>query len=416
MFINSDLQKRVMLSTLEEALAYFKKAVQQDLRVRDTRYFLSFLTRLPQVDQHLFSLIYFRKQAVQSFPYTIKFPDEFKPSEEEKKQLVEIKYRWEKSQLHSLLDVAMNGRIFGMSGINLEWDHSNTERHFVSGKKSFPLPDLDYDLDDDDKLVYIDTDTRSQRMKRKDFNQVPGHNFLVRYNPMSGIESDFPGGFVRINFINTLIKYFDFFNWSKKNEKSLVWAEYEERFKSWMNEILTQLNNLGENSTGAFPKGVDVKVLDHLKDSALNSHKDLNTLINRAMSLSIAGQYTATDPGDGHSWAASKVGYDISANVTLGDLVFVEHQISNQYLIEDYKKNYSEEPRNAFPIFEFKKRKFDDQESRARIITDYIANGIPVTEEDAYTNVGLKVPTEEDKVIIPQTNLPVDQNPDKIPQ
>jgi phage gp29-like protein len=407
MFINSDLQKKVMVDSIEKVVEYYRKAVQPDVSIRDARYFLSFLARLPQIDQHLFSLLYFRKQSMQTFSYTIKFPDEYETSDAEKKQIIEMKERWAHSQLHSLLDVCMNGRILGLSGAKLNWDHSATYKHFVAGRKSYPVTDLDFDVDDDDKLIHIDTDTKTQRHTREPFNE--DQNFLVRYNPMSGYETDFPGGFIRINFLRSLIKYWDFFNWAKNNEKTMIWAEYEERFKKYLNEIMSQLDNLGESSIGAFPKGVEIKTLDYLKDSVLNSHKELETSVNRGMSLSIAGQYTAADPGDGHSYAASKVGYEIAANVTLGDLVFVEKQINNQYIIKDYKKNYSEEPRNAFPIFEFKKRKFDDQESRGRIITDYVTAGIPVCKEDVYTDVGLKIPGPDDEVIAVNKTIPLIQ-------
>ena len=398
MFINSDLQKRVMVESIEKIVEYYKKAIYIDPKVRDLRYFLSFLTRLPQIDPYLFSLLYYRKQAVESFSYTIKFPDEFVATETEKKQLIEMKERFMKSKMHSLLEISMNGRLMGMSAAKLSWDHDSAFKHHVIGKKSYNLTELDFDLENDDRLIHVDTDTRTQKATRKSLE--PETHFDVRFNPLSGFESDFPGSFLRINFLRVIIKYWDFFAWSKNNEKSMVFANYEAQYKSLINDILAQLENLGEDSIGAFPKGVEVKVLDNLKAEALNSHKELEQSVNRSMALSIAGQYTANDPGEGHSYASSKTGYNISADVTLGDLVFVEQQITNQYLLKDYQLNYSNEPRNAFPKFEFNKRKFTDAEAMARIITDYANAGIEIHKDDVYTFAGLRIPKEGDETIV----------------
>jgi|GEM_PF-2621026 len=402
MFINSDLQKRVMVESIDKIVEYYKKAIYIDPKVRDLRYFLSFLTRLPQIDPHLFSLIYFRKQAVQSFSYTIKFPDEYIPTESEKKQIMEMKERFAKSKLHSLIETSMNGRLMGMSAVKLMWEHDGIYKHHIANKKSYHLTELDFDLESDEKLIFVETDTKTQKSKREPIDTET--HFDVRFNPLSGIENDYPGGFLRVNFLRVIIKYWDFFAWSKNNEKSMIYAKYDEQFKARLNEIMEQLYNIGENSVGAFPKGVDVNVLDSLKSETLNSHKELEQSVNRSTSLSIAGQYTATDPGDGHSYAASKVGYNIAADVTLSDLVFAEQQISNQYLMKDYQLNYASEPRNAFPKFEFNKRKFTDAEAMARIITDYANAGIPVVKDDVYGLVGLRIPKEGDETIVAKSS------------
>ena len=392
MFINSDLSQRLMVDGLEKVLDWYKRAISIDTKVRDTRYFMSLLKRLPSVDQHLFYNIYFRKQALHAYSYTIKFPSEFTPSSSELKQLAEIKTRWEKAYMHSLIDTSMNGRMIGLAAVQLQWENT-PYGNMVSKKKSYQPDDLDIDLEDDDLISIIDTDTRTQRYQRRAIDD--NTNFYIRYNPMQGFENDYPGAFIRINFLLSLIKYWDLFNWSRKNEKSLTFAQYEERFKAYLGEILTQLGNIGDNSVGAFPKGVEVKVLEQLNQAQVSSHKELQEYIDRAISLTISGQSTAANPDGGHSYAASKIGFQIAANVTYGDLVFTEKEISNQYLVHDYLANYTE-PRNAYPIFEFKKYVVGDSESRGRLMTDYVANGIPVHSEDLYDSVGLRRAIEEE--------------------
>ncbi len=185
MFINSYLTKRLMVESIEKAIEYYKKAVYVDPKYRDIRYFMSLLIRLPQIDQHLFSLIYFRKQAVQSFAYTIKFPDEYQATETEKKQLLEIQERFSSSGLHSLIDTTMNGRLNGMSAAQLNWEHSDNRKHFVSSVKSLQLTELDYDLENDTSLIHIDTDTNTQKWKEKTLTIVQHIAFVLTQCPVS---------------------------------------------------------------------------------------------------------------------------------------------------------------------------------------------------------------------------------------
>lgn len=401
MFINNDLQNAVMVSSIDKALEYFKKMVVQDEASRDPRYFMSLLMRLPQIDQRLFGLMFFRKQAIQSFQYTIKFPDGITPTSEQKKQLTEMKDRWVKSKMHTLLDVTMNGKLLGMAASRLTWGHEKPYGHFVTSKEAFPLTDLDFDLADDDKLVHVDTDTRTQNWKRKQFDE--NKDFVIRYNPMSGLEKDFPGGLVRINWIRVLLKYWDFFNWARDNEKSAILASYEERFKDRVNEILTQLNNIGESGAGAVPKGTEVTALHKMNSEMIKSHSELEQSVDRALAFSIAGT-TSIYEAKGGSYARDMIGYEIAEDVTYADLVFAEREITNQYIIKDYKLNYSQNP-EVFPVFEFKKRKIKDMEARSRIITDYISNGIPVAAENVYDDAGLIRPEGTKDVI--QSTRPV---------
>lgn len=386
MFINNDLKNFLMVPTLEKVLEYYKKANDISLISRDTRYFMTLLKRLPQIDQHLFFNLYFRKLAVHAYPYVIKFPEGIKVTDTEKKQVVEMQNRWNKAYMHNLLDTSMNGRLIGLSAVELTWENT-PYGNMVTTKKSYQPDMLDIDLEDDELITILDTDTATQKATRRTVDE--NKTFYIRYNPLDGLETDYPGAFIRVNFLAVILKYWDFLNWTKKNERSLTFAQYEERFKSQMAAILAQLQNIGDSSVGVFPKGVDVKVLEQLNQAQISSHKDLQDLVDKAISLTISGQATAANPASGHSFAASKIGYQIAENVTYADLTYIEKEISNQYIIHDYLANYTE-PKNGFPIFEFKKYKSGDEQIRANIISTYVANNIPVHAEDMYDSVGLK--------------------------
>jgi len=398
MFINSDLNKTLMISTLTKFVEWYKKAVQYDVKSRDTRYLMSLLARLPQIDQNLFFTLYFRKQAANKYHYTIKFPKEINPDNTEKKQLLEIKRRFETTKMHTLSDVVMNGRLIGGSGAKMPWGYDTSLGNYVINKESLPPADLDYDLTDDDKLAWIDTDTATQNATRKSFDKESF--FLYRYNPMAGFDNDYPGGFIRVNMLIVLLKYWDLFSWSKKNERSLTIAQYEKQFENRISEILTQLNNIGDTSSGAFPKGVDVKQLELLQQAQITSHIEMEAYIDRLVALTICGQTGAGDSTQGGSFAKAKVGYDIAADVTSGDLIAIEREITSQYIMQDYLKNYGE-PKNAFPEFAFIPVVTKDPESQARIVTDYIANQIPVATKNIYDDCGLDKPEGVGDVFMP---------------
>lgn len=393
-----------MISTLTKFVEWYKKAIQYDVKSRDTRYLMSLLARLPQIDQNLFMSIHFRKQAAYKFRYSIKFPKEIIPSDAEKKQLNEMKLRFEKSKMHTLIDVVMNGRLIGASAAWMKWGYDKSLGNYIVNKESLPPADLDYDLTDDDKLVWIKTDTTSQNATRESFDKDPV--FLYRYNPMGGFDNDYPGGFIRVNMLIVLLKYWDLFSWSKKNERSLTIAQYEEKYANRISEIIAQLNNIADTSAGAFPKGVDVKQLELLQQAQITSHIEMEAYIDRLVALTICGQTGAGDSTQGGSFAKAKVGYDIAADVTSGDLAAIEREITSQYIMQDYILNYKE-PKNAFPEFVFLDDRGRDTEKQSRIVSDYVANGIPVAVEDAYDNCGLIRPGDGVEVINPDAMIKI---------
>ncbi len=403
MFINYDLQNRNLPTSLDKVADWLKRANHKHLPSRDTRYLISLLVNLVKVDRHLMSLIRYRKLAVSSYRPVIKLPDEYSPSAKEEKRIAEMKHRYQRSKIDKLRAKIIDGRIIGMGAIELNWKHDG-KQHYVDSFKQMPATDLDYDLNDTNSLKYIDTDTKSQKFIRYDFN--PETHIIIKDNPLEGYDIDFPGGLLRVNMVHVLLKYWDFFIWANTNEKYADpprFATYEPYLEKHIDSILEQLAKMGSDSYGAFMKGVDVKVLEALKEGAIKSHVELEASVNRGMSLSIAGQYSASDPNKGHSYAASKVGYEIAENVTHDDLVYVEQELSNQYLVEDYKQNYGE-PENAYPILYHEKFSIKDREAHARIVTDYLANGVPVHEDDVYKAINLKPVKADDKhAIKPQT-------------
>lgn len=401
MYINPDLRDTIMIQSMDKVVAYNRKANYKNLSARDTRPLMSILTNLPKFDRHLLGLINFRRLGLAGYEYTIKFPDEFKVSADEEKQLTDIKRRFRMSKIYDVIPRIIYSRIAGMGAIEFDFTgHDATNGHFAKGFKVYNLTELDFDLDNENTLRFVDTDTTTQRFTRKDFN--PATTMIIKENPLEGFEPDYPGGLLRSNLIHIILKYWDFFSWASMNEKysdPFRYAEYEEKFKDKKQEILDNLAKLGADSYGIFPKGVDVKVIQALQSGAIESHKDLERSVNNGMSILIAGQYGTFDEKQGN-YNRGVTGYQIAEDVILDDMLTTEHKVSETYLMEDYRLNYGE-PTNAYPVLEYKKLFIHDREAHSRMVTDYISAGIPVHEKNVYDDINFIKPESDDVTVKP---------------
>ena len=214
-YYNPDL-KSSLLPTFDQVKNYVKLATNEDARYKDTRKLLSFLKRLPQADRHFFGLMQTRKLAVLGFPYRIKFPDDVPVPDAEKKKLDEIKQRFRFGKLNKAKSVLMNGAVYGLSATNLLWDNHPIYKSCVKKISFLDLTDLDYSLTTSDGLDKITSD------KTGNFSRAPldiDTHLFMRYNPLEGIDNDFPGAIARTNMIYILLKYWDTFYWAQANEK-----------------------------------------------------------------------------------------------------------------------------------------------------------------------------------------------------
>lgn len=388
MYINSDFTNSLIIQDLDRLVQYNRRASYKHLPSRDTRQLMSLLVNLVKIDRHLFSAVDYRCLATSSYTYELKFPDGIKPTPEEEKYLADLKLRWKQTGMDSARKFIVRSSIAGMGAMQLDWTgYNNLLKHHVKAKKIIPLTEIDYDLDNTGAIKWVDTDTKTQRFTRKDFD--PNTTMRVFNNPLTGFEEDFPGGMLRTVMVAVLIKYWDFFTWARNNEKTMIWAEYEPQFEKKLAVILSQLANIGDESFGAFPKGVAVHVLEALKEGAIKSHQAMNDVVNREIHLVICGQYSMVDPKAGNGYAQSKVSYDVSEEVTFSDLDKIEEVIDRDYLVHDFTLNMGE-PRNGYPVLEHNRLYIHDRESQARMVTDYINANIPMHKKDVYDSLNFQ--------------------------
>lgn len=394
-YSNPDLQDS-LLPTLEQLKRYVRRATTINPRWRDVRPLMSYLKRLAQADLNLLGLLQTRKLAVLGFGYTIAMPDGAKASPEEEKRLREIRSRFVRSRIAALFNVAMNGRLFGMSAARLTWNTVGKETLIVA-KKNLELTDLDYDLEDASALIEVSTDTNTQLFSRSPIDQDT--HLVVRYNPLEGIDNDFVGSFMRTNMIYVWLKYFDYFNWARGNEKfadPMVWASYRKGAEDdEIDKVVEGLEKLGTDSRAAFSDDVKIQLIESLRTGAVASHKEMIDSINREQAISILGQtLTSVAPQVG-SFALGKVHNFVRQDIMWADILFIQEILSQWYARKDYELNYGE-PANGFPVFQFLTDEAQDFESNARMIADLRAADVKLKLDEVYARTGFTKPEPGD--------------------
>ncbi|MFZ4620964.1 MAG: phage portal protein family protein [Bacteroidota bacterium] len=396
---NSDLMNS-QLPTLEQLRKYIRSANNIDKRYRDPRALMSVLQRILQTDLNLLGLVQTRKLAVLGFDYTITMPKGITPSAEEEKQIAEMKNRFKVTKMNTLFNAGMNGRLFGFSATELIWANTSKET-LVKKKRSYDLTELDFDLDNDDALVFLDTNTNTQFFARTPID--PETNIVVRYNPLDGVEKTYVGSFMRTNLLYSWIKYYDYFNWSKGNEKfadPMVWASYRKGSqKEEVAAVVDGLEKLGTDSRAAFSDDVKLQLLESMRSGSVSAHKELVETIKGEQAISILGQTLTTDVQGKGSFAAAKVHNFVRADIMWSDLIALQDVISEQYIVQDYLKNYGE-PKNAFPIFKFDTDEIEDSEANARVFTEMKSAdpNFKFIRSEVYKKIGFTEPQGEETI------------------
>ncbi|MCE7856908.1 MAG: DUF935 family protein [Ignavibacteria bacterium CHB3] len=389
-----------LLPTLAQIKSYIKTAtITDDLKSRDVRPLMSFLQRLPAADRFLLGLIQTRKVAVLGFDYTIKFPDEMNVPESEQKKLDQMKARFLKSNMKKTFNSIMNGILFGMSATNLEWENVKGFGSMVTKRKNLELTELDFSFDDNTRLDLIITEQTSFRREPLD----PDTHIFVRFNPLEGIDNDFPGSFLRSNMLYVWLKYTDAFNWASANEKwgdPLVVAQYDkERVESAdLSTIQAGLQTLGTSGKAMFSKDIELKFIEAMRSGITDMHEKFINSINDEMSVSILGQTLTTDVSKIGSFAAAKVHNFVRQDILWSDILEFEDVLTTQYVMKDWLLNYGE-PKVAFPQFEFLTDEIEDKESNARIFEGLKSTlpliKVPKDELEKKTGFSILLPTDE---------------------
>ncbi len=384
-YINGDLIRNLLpdISRLKDYLQY---ANNPDRKVRNIQPLMSVLQRLPQADLWLIGLLQTRKYATLGYNYTIKMPDGIKPSAIEEKRIAEIKNRFVKSKMRRTFSVPISARLFGQSAARLVWGNAVGMGEMVQAIHKYELTQLDNDPDNVEGVAELVSNGGGIPTSKP---LDPEIHIQYYHNPLEDIQNDYVGGVMRTVMFTALLKYLDFFVWARQNEKwgdPTIWGTYKPGTDD--TEIATAFNclvALAQNNVGMTPDTIMVKLIEAQKTRMTEMHSTFQALSDKRISVGLRGQTLTTDVGSVGSKAAATVHDFVRKDFLWGDIQAIEQVESEQYIQQDWKMNYNDEPKNAYPELKFKTDEVKDIESNARVIGELMSTTeIPLKEDEVY--------------------------------
>jgi phage gp29-like protein len=361
---------------------------------------MSTLQQILETDLNLLGLVGTRIDAVLGYEYHITMPKGVEPTDKDKKRIAEMTARFNAAKMQSLFRMVLIGRIFGASAVRLIKKNTSLGTTVVA-KQSYDLTELDFDLDSDDGLIFVDT-KQSGLVNKTSID--PDVHIFVRYSPLDGIKKNYIGSLMRTNMLYSWIKYYDYWNWAKGNEKfadPTFWASYRKGAqKPEIDAVIAGLEALGTDGRAAFSDDVKLQLIESMRSGSISAHKELVETIKSEQAISILGQTLTTDLQGKGSKAAAQVHNTVRADIMWSDLIATQDVVSNQYLMRDYIDNYGE-PDNAFPVLRFDTEESEDVETNARVFGE-LKSADPAMKfkrDELYRKTGFTEPQEGDATI-----------------
>ncbi len=397
-YINPDLVKN-LTPTLAQLKKYVQLANATDSS-HDIRLLMSWLARLPQVDQHFLGLIETRKLALLGFDYRIDMMEGLTPKEPDKKRIAEMTARFRKSNMPSVFNAIMNGRLFGMGAIRLLWQNTSSYKSIVTQKTIIDLTELDYDKENAGDLVMLETNQATGQYTISKLD--PKAHIIVRYNPLDGIDNNFIGSVAPTNMIYFRLKYDDTFHWAKANDKfgdPTIWLEYMEGTDPKdVAKLEKSLEQLSQASRAAFPSNIKMHMLEAARSSIADMHQKFIEVIKTEMSISVLGQTLTTEIGNIGSKAAAQVHNFVRQDILWGDIIFFQNILTDQYIARDFGNNYGSTEECPY-VFRFNTDEIGDAEVNSRVAQNLIDMGADIREDELYRRTGFTAPIAGDATI-----------------
>lgn len=405
-YINGDLVNST-LPTMEQVSRYLRLANSQrenQFGQRDVRPLMSFLQRLPEIDLYLMGLIQTRKLAIATYPYDIRLPLEYKITPEEEKQLAETKRRFRRGKIASLIPCMMDGILFGQSAAMLTWANAQFGT-MVTQRYIYDLSDLDISEDPDGLVEYTGSGLSKSELD-------PDVHIMIRHNPIEN-RKNYVGSFMRSAMLLSYLKYHTRWDWRDLNKRHGVPGTYGQYPDHWdysnpedkkkIEAFLAMVEKLKNDSAAVFPESVKILLEKAIINDSKQSFNEFISAANLELAILLHGQNLTTEVKEG-SYAAAKVQDRVDDLIIEADLRKIETEITEQYLIRDYKLNYHTEPRNDYFEFVFIRDEQENYESNSRIIQNLwgdpeFRKAVPLKKEDVYKKTGFNKPVDGDEVI-----------------
>lgn len=386
--------KDKILPEIDDAVKHLKSADEADLTARDIRSLMAILVKMSEAIPRLRGHILTRKTAIAAFSWRIVPVDS---TDRDRAAAVEGRLRRVINQLawwHT--DTPM----FGAAAIEINWE---TARPFGTT----PVVVQRFDPTEVERVTHdprsINILLEGANLQRFPIAKEDPKRWLVSVD-----ESWYTGGILRSLIFHEILLNTSLKEWAAFNLKlkGLIQARIEE----WAGDedktaAAAQLRAIAKNNYSLTSKAVEY-VYTKITDAAgSQSFKDFKSELEADRAITILGQAnTAQLPDNGGSRAALQVLKLISADIHYADMIRHEGLCNDQLLLADYQLNVKP---NAYPEevpwrFEIDLSEERDPEKHSRVVTEYLAAGIPVRTADIYEPVGLSRPESGEDIVAPK--------------
>jgi|GEM_PF-1793994 len=380
-------------------LAKYITSANADGQGRDVRQLMSWLMQIGQIDLHFMGLVQTRKLALTGFTSRIDMLEGLTPKDTDKKRMDEMRARYAKSKISSLIPKVINGYIFGQNATRLIWENDSLLGTRVKTVQCYDLSELDIDKTVIGGLLHIDTNVKTGTFTSQPLD--PEIHLIVRANPLDGVDENFIGSLARVSMIYAWLKYDDVFHWARSNEKfgdPLLWASFiKGTDPKEVDAIVEGLDQMASHSRAAFSDDVKLQLLETARTTFADMHTKFIGLIEDKQAILILGQAMTTDSKVGANYAKSLAGNFVREDYLYGDIIFCQNIFTEQYLAQDFKNNYSTTEPCPY-VFRFNTDEVQDTEANARKIQTALDSNIPLRQDEVYRQIGFTPPGPDDVI------------------
>lgn len=385
----SPLSNKLFVTIAEYNKAF--KNIEQTVKP-EPRPMLAIIARFMEANSRVSGLVRSAHDAVAGFPWDIL------PSDPKSTAAIAVaakmKERFIRAGLHHQFDVIIDGEFFGLTALRQVWN--NVDGKMNADVDVVPSTDLYREKNTNGKYeeVFIEDNSTFKTTPIPPDERV--QYIISEFNPFKSTRPGFIGGLCRSAIPLTIIKNFNWQDWSQFNEifgQPFRSAEYKIGASNEDKAVAKEaLENFGKNAWALMSENIKFQLHEAAHAGSVAAYETLLENINTELAILINGEANTSElPKQGGSRAAVQTLKLISDDRMWWRLKRVEEIINEQHIAVDYKLNESETDVTMRPHFEFLTNEAEDREANARIVTDLKAANYELDDEEVSAKTGFKV-------------------------
>ena len=362
----------------------------------DPRPMLAIMARFMEANSRVGGMVRAAHDAVASFPWNIL------PSDPNNNQAVAIasamKERFISSGVHHNFDVLLDGEFYGLTALKQAWNPNGLGGKATAEISIIPTTDLfrQKNVSGFFEIAMIQDDPgfKTIPIPKEELSQ----HVISQFNPFKSTRPGFVGGLLRSAIPLTIIKNFNWQDWSQFAElfgQPFRTAQYSEGTKDEDKEIARHaLREFGKNAWALVSDNIKFELLEAARNGNVTAYESLMKAVDAELAILINGEANTQQlPNQGGSRAALQTMKLISDDRMWWRLKRVEEIVNEQHIAVDYRLNVSEMDISLRPKFAFNIEEQQDRESNARIVIDlrnagYILDDAEVSAKTGFTVSG----------------------------